>query len=142
LFRPDSVYPSRGALHTPQGLDAPASGPRLSTRGLRTGRRLLWQLLTGSLPFAGYHPAEILGQVLHTEPAPVATVEPDTPPDLVAICSRAMDKDPAARYPSAKALADDVPRCLSPALPQGLPVDRPHCPDPLVVASCALDALE
>ena len=54
--------------------------------------------------------------MMSSEPERVAAIETDAPPELVAICERAMQKDPNRRYPSAGALAIDVQRFLSGAL--------------------------
>jgi len=47
-------------------------------------------------------------------PAPDLTV----PPELIAICSRAVQKDPARRYQSAEEFAEDIQRFQSGALVQ------------------------
>ncbi|MFT3839024.1 MAG: serine/threonine-protein kinase [Myxococcaceae bacterium] len=63
----------------------------------------LYFLLSGRAPFEGNSSDEVLAKVKSVEPAPLAA-----PRALASICARAMAKDPGARYPSAKQLADDV----------------------------------
>jgi len=77
---------------------------------------VLYELLTGTTPHVGESKLEILLHVIEQTPRPVETLAPDAPPELVAICNRALQKDPARRYPSAKELADDVRRFQSGAV--------------------------
>lgn len=77
---------------------------------------VLYKLLTGRAPFVGHSVRDILDQVLADSPTPVEDIQPDAPPELVAICRRAMRKDPAERYPSARELVEEVERFQSGAL--------------------------
>lgn len=60
---------------------------------------ILYELLTGQLPFSG-SVTEVLGKILHVAPDPPSTLRPDVDRDLEAICLKAMAKDPADRYSS------------------------------------------
>jgi WD40 repeat protein/tRNA A-37 threonylcarbamoyl transferase component Bud32 len=73
---------------------------------------ILYQLLTGELPFRG-NKAMLLHQVLHEEPQPPRRLNDKIPRDLETIALKAMAKEPARRYASAKALADDLRRWLA-----------------------------
>jgi serine/threonine protein kinase len=65
---------------------------------------LLYELLTGRVPFAG--PATIvLFHHLHTDPEPPRKLRPRIPPRLEAICLRAMAKGAGERYPTVSELA-------------------------------------
>jgi len=77
---------------------------------------ILYEILTGRPPFRGKTAKEILKQVVSGRPPLIRDEEPETPPEIVAICSRAIDRDAAQRYQSAKELADDIQRYLSGAL--------------------------
>ena len=77
---------------------------------------MLYELLTGDVPFRGLTLPSILTKVVNEEPMPVRELAEDAPLELVAICERAMAKDGAKRYQSAKELAEDVQRFLSGAL--------------------------
>ena len=72
---------------------------------------ILYQLLTGALPFRG-DPRLLLHQVLHEEPERVRSVNHLAPRDLETICHRAMSKEPSARYATARDMADDLRRFL------------------------------
>jgi hypothetical protein len=60
---------------------------------------LLYQILTGRCPFEGTI-LNVISQVLHKVPPDATDFRPDLSPELVAICNRAMRKDPAERLPS------------------------------------------
>jgi WD40 repeat protein len=72
---------------------------------------ILYQALTGELPFQG-SAGVVLHDVLHEEPPAPRSVGTRTPRDLETICLRAMAKEPAGRYRTARALADDLRRFL------------------------------
>jgi len=73
---------------------------------------MLYQLVSGRMP---YMPAEgrvsqhtILAAVLRGPPESVESLAPRTPPELVAIIDRAMEREIATRYPTTIALAADL----------------------------------
>src|SRR5205085_5623785 len=72
---------------------------------------VLYQLLTGELPFRG-NARMMLHQVLHDEPRPPRRLNDAVPRDLETVCLKAMAKEPARRYPTAGELADDLRRWL------------------------------
>jgi WD40 repeat protein len=73
---------------------------------------LLFELLTGRLPFAGQDPTHYM--FLHlNEPAPSPRGDrPDLPRDLETVCSKCLEKEPGRRYPDCQQLADDLRRWL------------------------------
>jgi tetratricopeptide (TPR) repeat protein len=71
---------------------------------------LLYHTLTGEAPYSGRTSAAILAAVTAGPPPPIAELQPGLPIDLITIVSLAMSRDPAARYPSAKPLAEDLRR--------------------------------
>jgi hypothetical protein len=68
---------------------------------------ILYEVLTGEVPFSGASIPEILRKVSVEEPP-----TPKGPADLRTVCLKALEKDPARRYPTAGALADDLGRFL------------------------------
>lgn len=72
---------------------------------------ILFELLTGELPFRGSLRA-MLDQVLQSEPPTPRKFNRHLPRDLETICLKCLEKQPARRYGSAKALADDLERYL------------------------------
>jgi eukaryotic-like serine/threonine-protein kinase len=73
----------------------------------------LYHLLTGSAPFADPNLAAVLDMARRGEFPPPRRVNPDVPPALESICLKAMARAPEDRYPSARALAEDVERWLA-----------------------------
>jgi WD40 repeat protein len=72
---------------------------------------ILYQLLTGQLPFQGDSTLEVLRAVTSDEPARPRRLRPSIPRDLEAITLHCLEKVPSRRYASALALADDL-RCF------------------------------
>lgn len=73
---------------------------------------VLYETLTGRPPFRAVSAFETLRQVVQAEPAPPSQLQPELPRDLETICLKAMRKDPAQRYESCSALAEDLRRFL------------------------------
>jgi serine/threonine-protein kinase len=62
---------------------------------------ILYELLTGNLPFAGTSIPELAAKILLEPPTPLSHYRPDLPEALGAVLMRALQKDPNARYPTA-----------------------------------------
>jgi serine/threonine protein kinase len=72
---------------------------------------ILYEMLTGQRPFAGGPSvADLLERVTSEKPAPPRRLRPEIPHDVEAICLKCLEKQPARRYASAAALADDLER--------------------------------
>lgn len=69
---------------------------------------VLYELLTGTKPFQGATLTEIATAVVAHQPAPAHQVNPGVPHALSLIAARAMEKDPDARYRSARALSREL----------------------------------
>ncbi len=68
---------------------------------------ILYQMLSERLPFDGETEVEFIHAILQTEPP---RIDRAVPADLRAICLRALEKRPAARYPDGAALAAELTR--------------------------------
>ncbi len=65
---------------------------------------IMFEMLTGRLPFEGDTPLALATQHLQAEPPTLRSVNPKAPPGLEMIVTRAMQKRPEMRYPDADAL--------------------------------------
>ena len=70
---------------------------------------VLYEMLAGKRPFDGT-PQAVLLKHIHGDPPPPRSLHPAVPRDLETVCLKCLAKDPAARYPSCEALADDLRR--------------------------------
>ena len=85
-------------------------GPATDIYGLGV---ILYELLTGDVPFTGTSTDELLHSIQTRPLPPPRTVNPAAPAALSAVCCKALQKEPADRYATAKELADDIQHWLA-----------------------------
>jgi eukaryotic-like serine/threonine-protein kinase len=73
---------------------------------------ILYQLLTGRVPFLAETLTQTLRLVIESDPISPRLLNPDAPRDLVTVCLKCMEKEAARRYTSAQELADELGRFL------------------------------
>jgi len=71
---------------------------------------VLYEMLTGRLPFSGGSDVAILNAIATQDPEPLTRVKPDLPHQLDRILARLLAKDPAARFSSAAAVEQELRR--------------------------------
>ncbi|MCA8968753.1 MAG: serine/threonine protein kinase [Planctomycetes bacterium] len=94
----------------PEQFDRPSTDPRVDVYGIGA---TLYHLLSGRPPFSESTPSRLMRRILSEPPKSLVGV----PRDLRVIIERAMDKEPARRFPTAAAMAEDLERYR-----EGLPI--------------------
>ena len=74
---------------------------------------VIYELLTGRVPFTGETPEKVLYAISHTDPDPPSKWALNLPRDLERIVMKAIARDPGERYPDGGALATDLHRFVS-----------------------------
>jgi serine/threonine protein kinase len=73
----------------------------------------LYELLALCPAFESEDRQELLRKITEESPRPLRAIDPAIPADLETLVHKAMSREPAGRYPTAEALADDLKRFLS-----------------------------
>ena len=81
---------------------------------------VLYQMLTGHMPFRGAHEAAMVYSIVNEDPTPLQKYMPEVPSELVHILNRALEKDPADRYQNVSEMVIDLRRLKK----QSAPVSR------------------
>ena len=71
---------------------------------------VLYEMVTGELPFKGDNPIDIMHSITFDEARPVTVIRKNLPPEIHRILLRCLRKRPEDRYPDAGALSADLKR--------------------------------
>jgi tRNA A-37 threonylcarbamoyl transferase component Bud32 len=74
---------------------------------------ILYEMLAGVAAVDGDTPFNIIYRIINQNVVPLRQRNPNLSPELEAICTKAMEKEPLKRYQSAAAFADDIERFLN-----------------------------
>jgi eukaryotic-like serine/threonine-protein kinase len=74
---------------------------------------LLYELLVGRPPFVGDSPVSVAYQHVREAPVPPSQLDPEITPEIDAVVMKALAKDAAERYQTAKDMRDDIARLLA-----------------------------
>ncbi len=110
---PSNITQSGVLIGTPEYM-APelAEQPATTSSDLYALGVVLYQMLTGRVPFRGTSPLAIYWKHIQEPPPPPSLLNPAIPPAIERVVLRALAKDPTQRFPSAKALAEAYSQAL------------------------------
>jgi serine/threonine-protein kinase len=102
---------------------------------------ILYELMTGEKPFPGQNITTVIYKIINEEPIPPRSLDSSIHPGLSAVISRALAKDPGARYQSCHELlsalknyhemtSPDVTARVTPVASKSEAVNRPGAPSP------------
>ncbi len=80
---------------------------------------VLWEMLTGRVPFEGDNFVTVALRHVNEAAPDIREFRSEVPPRLAAAIDRALQKDPARRFPTMSAFADELRACLAPAASEG-----------------------
>lgn len=72
---------------------------------------MMYEMITGRLPFTGKTSVELFRKIIHEDPIPPIKIKPQLTEEIQRVCLKALEKQPNDRYQSAGMLAQDI-RCL------------------------------
>ncbi len=84
---------------------------------------MLFEMLTGHVPFEADTPYQMMFAHIQEPPPPIRSLRPDLPPALEAVIQKALAKDPERRFQSAGEMASAFRLALAGQIPTGLEVD-------------------
>ncbi|WP_052218743.1 Stk1 family PASTA domain-containing Ser/Thr kinase [Thermincola ferriacetica] len=82
--------------------------PATAQSDLYSAGVVLYEMLTGKVPFEADTPVSVALKHIQEKPAIPSTVNPQVTPELDKVILRAMEKDPGLRYQTAKSMAADL----------------------------------
>ncbi len=94
-----------GSVHYSSPEQAAGSVAEASSDIYSTGV-VLYEMLTGRVPFVGDTPVAVAMQHINAAPPPIAEINPNVAPAVIAVVMKALEKSPRKRYQSAREMAD------------------------------------
>ena len=90
---------------------------------------VMYEMLTGRVPFVGDTPVAVAMQHIQDAPPPISDFAPETPPALIAVVMKALAKNPKDRFQTALEMADALMKAKNGQLdPASIAVEQPQKP--------------
>ena len=134
---------TRKSMHTGTGvvMGTPRYMSPEQARGLKVDARsdvfslgvVLYEMVSGALPFPGATSAEVFAALLDKEPAPLTAFAPETPDELERIVGKALRKEVEERHQTIAELLADLDQA-GPSLETARAVNRPAASGKLIAA--------
>jgi serine/threonine-protein kinase len=118
-----------GSVHYSSPEQASGSVVEASSDIYSTGV-VLYEMLTGRVPFVGDTPVSVAMQHINSQPPPIAELNPEVPPAGIAVVMKALEKSPKKRYQSAREMADALLKAKEGKLDPNTPPCRNASPPP------------
>ena len=83
---------------------------------------VLYEMLSGKLPFKGEHEQAIVYAILKEKPEPIISLKPDIPASIEQVVSKALEKDVDKRYKQVEELLDDLKSISAGIVPEEIKV--------------------
>ena len=83
---------------------------------------VLYELLTGKLPFQGEHEQAVIYSILKENPEPITNLRPDVPVSIEQVVEKALEKDADKRYQQVDELLDDLKSISAGIVPEEIKV--------------------
>lgn len=69
---------------------------------------VMYEMLTGQLPFQGHYDQAVMYAIVNTDPQPLMQLRPEAPASLAQVVGKALNKNPAERYQHIDELLDEL----------------------------------
>jgi serine/threonine protein kinase/tetratricopeptide (TPR) repeat protein len=79
---------------------------------------VLYEMLTGQLPFKGDHEQAVIFSILKEKPEPITSIKADIPESIEQVVNKAFEKSPDKRYQSVDELLDDLKSITAGIVPE------------------------
>jgi serine/threonine protein kinase len=99
---------------------------------------LLYEMLTGKLPFREKNEQALMYAILHEEPEPITASRPEAPVSLQQVVAKAMAKDPQQRYLNLEAMLRDLRSLQKELQPETMPASFREKPQSFLYTGAAI----
>jgi serine/threonine-protein kinase len=86
---------------------------------------IVYEMITGKKAFAGKSQASLISAIMSSDPPPIGTSQPLTPPALDRVVKKCLEKAPSERWQSAKDLGDELRWIADAGSDAGVPAQKP-----------------